>query len=220
MKYAKQLQQMLLELPSTLQDKCISYKRWKKDCKRTTLNVGDALLALQQQCRILDKAYIDAYHQSTLDRQRSACWISTYKETRPRCEDVLRFANVNAQTVYKIAKRLSKAYQSHEPLQWLVAIRARHIYAFMGGNTTTHLQLKIEKHFECPICMEDFQPNKEHKVIVFHCGHYGCLNCVLQYAGVRQMKGTWFNLLACARRRECPICRDHLAFQDSICLKD
>lgn len=213
MKYAKQLQLSLMELPKTLQDKCISYKKWKKDCKRMTSDINGALCVLNEQCSKVDKAYLQAYNQST--HNRGTCW-----KTCQQPNDVLRFANVNAQTVYKVAKRLSKVYQSQDPMRWLVTLRTQHTYAFLGGYTVTHLQLRITRRLECPICMEDFEPNKEHKVIVFHCGHYACLDCVLQYAGVTEMKGMWFNLLACARRRECPVCRDQQAFTNSICLKD
>lgn len=215
MKYAKQLQQAVMELPKSLQEKCISYKTWKKDCKKTTLNINEALLVLIKQCCKVDKAYLHAYTHLTNKHKQAICWKACLQPS-----DVLRFANVNAQTVYKVAKRLSKVYQSPEPLRWLVTVRTQHTYAFMGGNTTTHLQLSITKRLECPICMEDFEPNKNHKVIVFHCGHYACLDCVLQYAGVTQLNGTWFNLLAYAKKRDCPICRDHLAFDDSICVKD
>lgn len=208
MKYAKQLQRSLMELPKALQDQSISYKKWKKDCKKMTWDVNEALHALNEQCRKVDKTYLHAYNQST--HSRGFCW-----KTCQQPNDVLRFANLNAQTVYKVAKRLSKVYESPDPMRWLITTRTQHKYAFMGGNTTTHLQLNITKRLECPICMNESVP----KAIVFHCGHYACLDCVLQYAGVNQMRGMWFNVLACAQKKNCPICREHIAFNDSICVK-
>jgi hypothetical protein len=134
--------------------------------------------------------------------------------------DVLKFAQVNAQTVYKICKRLTKRCKSDAAVKWLIQVRTNHVYSFMGGNTTTHLQLKLSGHAECPICMEDIHPDKDHKMLVFGCGHFGCLNCVLRYAGVNDMKGTWFNLLACANKKDCPVCRDNMAFNNAICIKE
>jgi hypothetical protein len=34
----------------------------------------------------------------------------------------------------------------------------------------------------------------------------------------RLSQRTWFNLLACARKRDCPACRDKLALDDFICV--
>lgn len=218
MKYAKQLQTTLNELPSVLQADCISYKLWKKFCKRYD-NIEEcfyqALALLKAQCMKVDLVYMRHYQRLSTKALHIGCVGMRVSEP----SDILRFANINSQTVYKVAKRLGKVYKSPEPMRWLTDVRTHHLYAFMGGKTTTHLMLRVEGHVECPICMDDVEPDKRHKIVVFRCGHCACLDCVLRYAGVWEMKGTWFNLLACARKRDCPVCREKLALSDSICVQ-
>jgi len=214
MKYAKQLQHVMSDMPSTLQASCISYKSWKKFCKRGGC-IDDALSLLKTQCSKVDKVYLKHYQKLSTSL---LLHIDCIGHTNTKPSDVLKFANTNSQTVYKVAKRLGKVYRSPEPMRWLTDVRTQHLYAFMGGKTTTHLVLRMEGHVECPICMNDIEPDKAHKVVVFRCGHCACLDCVLHYAGVWELKGTWFNLLACARKRDCPVCRDKLALNDLICV--
>lgn len=220
MKYAKQLQQSLLDLPASLQAACISYKSWKKFCKGVPKKdrcIDESLALLQSQCAKVDKVYMHHYQRLSPHVLKIGC-LSLQACSRSKPDDVLRFAKVNSQTVYKVAKRLSKVCKDPEPMKWLTQVRTEHLYAFMGGKTTTHLVLRVEGHVECPICMDDIEPDKTHKVVVFRCGHCACLDCVLHYTGVWKMKGTWFNLLACARKRDCPVCRYGLALDDLICV--
>lgn len=222
MKYGKSLQQRLLDLPITLRDQCISYKKWKKYCKHMTINhdCGLDLKILEEQCNLVDKNFKQQYEKifNTPLYLQPFIYCGIINILTP--SDVLRYAEVNSQTVYKVCKKLMKTYGSTIPIEWLTNVRSSHKYTFMGSNNTTHIQVKLQGHVECPICLEDIPIDKGHKVIVFGCGHYGCMDCVLHYAGVDEMKGMWFNLLSNARQKKCPICRFNCALVNSICINN
>lgn len=220
MKYGKSLQQRLLDLPITLREQCISYKTWKKYCKKITRNhdCGLDINTLEEQCNFIDRNFKEHYDKIFHTPLYLLPFVHCGIVHIMRPIDVLKYAEVNSQTVYKVCKRLMKVYGSSLPIEWLTNIRSTHKYTFMGSNNTTHIKVKLEGHVECPICLEDIPIDKEHQVIVFGCGHYGCMDCVLHYAGVDEMKGMWFNLLANSRQRTCPICRFNSAFVNSICI--
>lgn len=219
MKYCKSLQQTLLELPSTLRDHSISYKKWKKYCKQSN-DCRSALKVLEEQCDYIDKVFKEHYAKCFHTPLYLIPFIHCGIVHILRPNDILKYAQVNSQTVYKVCKKLMKTYDSTIPIEWLTNTRTTHKYTFMGSYNTTHLQVKLEGHVECPICLEDIPINKNHKncLIVFGCGHYGCIDCVLHYAGVDDMKGMWFNLLANSRIKKCPVCRYNSAFKNSICV--
>jgi zinc-RING finger domain len=217
MKYCKCLQQTLLELPLTLREHSISYKKWKKYCKQS----NDCLLGLkvlEEQCDFIDKIFKEHYDKLYHTPLYMIPFIHCGIVNILRPNDILKYAKVNSQTVYKICKKLTKSYETTFPMRWLTNIRTNHKYTFMGSYNTTHLQVQLQGHVECPICLDDIPIDKEHKVIVFGCGHYGCIDCVLHYAGVDDMKGMWFNLLANSTNKSCPICRYSAAFTNSICI--
>lgn len=217
MKYCKSLQQTLLELPLTLREHSISYKKWKKYCKQS----NDCLLGLkvlEEQCNNIDKIFREHYDKLYHTPIYMIPFIHCGIVNILRPNDILKYAKVNSQTVYKICKKLMKSYETTIPIEWLTNIRTHHKYTFMGSYNTTHLQVHLQGHVECPICLDDIPMDKEHKIIVFGCGHYGCIDCVLHYAGVDDMKGMWFNLLANSRNKQCPICRYSAALTNSICI--
>jgi zinc-RING finger domain len=222
MKYAKSLEQRLLDLPIKLRDQCISYKKWKKYCKQIagTQDCELELKILEEQCNQVDKSFKEHYEKIYNTPLYLLPFIHCGIVNILRPTDVLKYAEVNSQTVYKVCKRLMKTYNSRIPIEWLTHIRSSHKYTFMGSNNTTHIQVKLQGHVECPICLEDIplSDDNDNKVIVFGCGHYGCMDCVLHYAGVDEMKGMWFNLLANSTNKKCPICRYKSAFVNSICI--
>lgn len=223
MKYSKSLQQSLYELPTPLRENSISYKRWKKHCKTMLLDSDCelALKTLEEQCNYVDKHFKEQYNKIFNIPLYMIPFVQCGIITILTPIDVLKYAQMNSQTVYKVCKKLMKTFHSTIPIEWLTNIRASHKYLFMGSNNTTHIQVKLKGHVECPICLEDIkiENNKDPKLIVFGCGHYGCMDCVLHYAGVDDMKGTWFNLLANSRKKDCPVCRFETALDKSICIK-
>jgi hypothetical protein len=229
MKYSKTLEKLIVDLPLVLRKECISYKLWKKYCKNITLTgekdvVTRGLELLDKQCSIVDKHFKQEYNK--------VYQTPLYYMPFLRCGlvhtfsplDVLKYAEINSQTVYKVCKRLMKSSGCNDSSKWLINTRASHKYTFMGSYNTTHLQVKLQGHAQCPICLEDIcledtSHDNDHKLLVFGCGHYGCMSCVLHYAGVDDKKGMWYNLLANARKKDCPICRYKLALVNPICIK-
>lgn len=226
MKYSKKLKQDLQSIPSTLREKCISYKAWKKRCNSLTLhfqNVQDALSSLSTECTIVDK-YFRLLYQQWLKSKNNTCFhllhtLCSIVRTRTNekmhftIADILNYATINATTTYKICKKLQKAYKTGESVTWLTETRALHMYAYMGSKHLTHLKLVMKDSVECPICMED-----KTELFVLKCGHFACTTCTLEYAGVHDMNGTWFNLLKYAHKKECPFCRYGLALDDVLFL--
>ena len=186
MKYAKSLQHNLLDLPITLREQCISYKKWKQYCKQITRtsNCGLELKLLEEQCNQVDKYFKDQYEKIYNTPLYLLPFVHCGIVNILRPNDVLKYAEVNSTTVYKVCKRLMKTCDSRTPIEWLTNIRSTHKYTFMGSTNTTHIQVKLQGHVECPICLEDIPIDNDHKIIVFGCGHYGCMDCVLHYAGV------------------------------------
>lgn len=219
MKYAKQLAQDIRDISPTLQGVSISYKAWKKRCKALDApDSRDALATLQQECDKVNKLFVAEYER----------WASPMLLTSLCCgkcphspNEILTFARINATTVYKICKRMQRMQRLQDPqfswLSWLSQTRSSHIYEFMGGADTTHLQVHLQMHtehkpIECPICLEEHQ----HKLLIFACGHNACLHCSLEYAGVKNMRGTWYNLLSCAKKTTCPVCKFEKALLKTI----
>lgn len=221
MKYSKALSKAVFELPPDLQNDCISYKKWKKFCK-TARSSNECLLGLtllEKQCDNVDKRFKEHY-----DKLYN---VPLYLQPFIQCgiinilapTDILKYAHINSQTVYKVCKKLMKTYHSTLPIEWLTNTRSQHKYTFMGSYNTTHLEVKLTGHAKCPICLDTICLDENNKIIVFGCGHYGCIDCVLHYAGVDDMKGTWFNLLTKSKKTDCPICRHKHALMDAILIK-
>lgn len=223
MKYSKKLKQDLQSIPSSLRDNCISYKVWKKRCNAVTSHfqdVQDAISALSTECAMVDKYFRILYRQWLKSKTNSCFHLlhtlcsRTNDDMQFTITDILNYATINATTTYKICKKLQKAYKTCDSVTWLTETRALHMYAYMGSKHLTHLKLVMKHSFECPICMEEDKT----ELFVLKCGHFACTKCTLEYAGVHNMNGTWFNLLKCAHKKDCPFCRFHLALEDVLLL--
>lgn len=226
MKYSKKLKQDLQSIPITLRENCISYKLWKKRCNAVSSHfkdVQDAIATLNSECAAVDK-YFHVLYRQWLKSRNSTCFhllnafclvmsSRTNEEVHFTIADILNYATINAMTTYKICKKLQKAYKTRQSVIWLTETRALHRYAYMGSKYLTHLSLVMKHSFECPICMED-----KTELFVLKCGHFACTKCTLEYAGVHNMNGTWFNLLKYAHKKDCPFCRFHLALDDVLFL--
>lgn len=202
---------MMQRLPISLQDASMNYKHWKKRCKYEHIP-DDMVVMLRTECEKVEKVFNHCYtrctHVSPWSKTR-CCWSGdTYLPTA----SVLMFANINSKTLYKICKRLQKTYSDPTPMQWLISIRALHVYEFLGGHHTTHLSLLHANQFpiECPLCL--LAVGKRY-TLIFRCGHHACISCTLRYVDVNQRNGAWYHLLMHAQRRCCPFCRYDRAFQ-------
>jgi hypothetical protein len=226
MKYSKELSKTLETLPSDLKIASLSYKEWKKYCKcsSSVYNVSLAMERIADECTRIDKVFIRLYSRSISQEKtqniRNFCRITSPSTNVVTLEHVLQFAEINAQTVYKICKRIQKSHKEIIPsslsspsgpsdpntITWLTTARSLHKYEFLGGGKTTHLKYLIKSNIqECPICLEDI--NKEKDMLIMGCGHVCCLQCAIHHAGMANRSGVWFNLLANAKQHKCPLCR-------------
>jgi hypothetical protein len=217
MKYAKELQKQLIEMPDELRIQSINYKKWKKQSRllvNADKDIQDALSLLEKECEKVDKVFRKEYRKHNNNQSLfSVCYRP--KANVRDAQNLLKFARINSKTVYKICKKLSKILHANATMQWLCQKRSVHQYSFMGSQNTTFLELKTKNFVvECPFCMEDDRK----KLLVFSCGHYGCLDCVLRYADVHMLNGTWHNLLSYSNKKKCPVCRFDNALIHGTCV--
>jgi len=217
MKYCKELAENLKNVPFLLQKNCISYKAWKKRCNEVGFITSDYLDSLKKECRLVNKIFCHLYklHVSSNNRCSKLNWLCSsrlefeYIDIFTDARLVYNFAKINAQTVYKVCKRIAKVTEKRDAMDWLTLVRQEHIYDFLGGSKLTHLStiLNNPQTIECPICFEHIE--KQH-MLIMTCGHYTCLQCILVHTDMAKRRGMWYNLLASAKRHDCPICRcDH-----------
>lgn len=213
MKYAKEFQQKMVNLPLYLQEACLDYRLWKKRCKQ--LRPEEALVLLKEECHQVDSMFCGSYKDYSSHSQPLLVRCFCKNPVRVAPETLLLYANMNSKTVYKICKRLSKQTLDSTPMNWLTAVRAAHVFGFMGGHHTSYLALRQSTTqaplLECPLCVNDVEPKH---MLVYMCGHYACISCTLQYAKVQLQRGEWYHLLSGARRRACPYCRFERAFHE------
>lgn len=191
-------------LPNVLRDHMIDYKGYKKLIK-TSGTMAVLLEKLAQDANRVDKFF-------TRITKRSL--FTSYVE-RPHKEDVYKYITLNSRTIYKICKRASKRMHDRAAMEWLRNLHNSRALSFMNGIAKKALELSIseEKCIECPICLE----NVKGEVIIMHCGHTLCLDCVKGVLKVANVKGTIYNLIAYGRyslapSASCPLCRDDKAF--------
>ena len=179
-------------LPITLKNSCISYKKWKKYTKNPPNNIVN-LLAIE--CKKVDiifkKYYNHLYHPTCFSKYESK-------------EDIKQFANLNKICLYKICKRLDKRIKPcPNILTWLINIKNNFKYSFLGGIEITSLNIKLP--LECQICFNDVE-----KVIIAKCGHYMCFDCLIKIYDLNGLKGKIHNLIFYGnyyRSINCPFCR-------------
>lgn len=202
MKYAKELNTSIQKLPVSLQETCVNYKLWKKRCK--SMQLQEAIVLLKSECDMVESIFTSNYKNwSHPPLPIFTCFCNT--RVVPLDANLLLFyAETNAKTVYKVCKRLQKMTNDMTPMNWLTSVRASHVFGFLGGHHTAHLQLKQHGEcLECPICVNEVQNNV---MLIYQCGHHACLSCALQYAKVSG-NGLWYNVLMYAQKRDCPYCR-------------
>jgi hypothetical protein len=234
MKYGKQLSLSLSELPSLYAAISISYKRWKHLCQQKMEPV-DYVKQLEKHCDLVNDFFKSLsnqiynkkkYHMlpcswssmRTYQKDNGCSLVVAYKRLTsvPKLEfkDLVRFAEINNMTVYKVCKRIDKTTNNNEGRLWLLKVRENKEYDFMSGILLTRLRLDLANQVqECPICMESMGDGKNRSLILT-CGHPICLTCVYKLTGIKN-NGTLYNLLLCADyRSQCPLCVMRRPFRD------
>jgi hypothetical protein len=198
MKYAKELATSLSQLPTYLQRESLDYKAWKKRCKTCTLE--EAIVTLKRECEQVDRVFQKCY--GSWKSKPWMCW----KQSQLSPTALLQFAKINATTTYKICKRLQKSLDTPTTMTWLTSVRSLHVFAFLGGHHTTHLEFSCTdcSLVECPLCINEVTKNN---MLIYTCGHHACVDCALQYAQITVNNGLWYNVILYARRKSCPYCR-------------
>jgi hypothetical protein len=183
MKYCNYWKSQLNLLPNSLQKECINYKKWKK------INSidQDIYKILEDICCHVDKIFL---------------------KTKSNKNDLLTFANINKQTLYKLTKRLEKKY-GHNIVEWYNNNKTK--YQFCKGYKVKRLDLEIngcEEYKECPICLDE-----KDEMIINNCEHIVCSDCFKKLYRIDNLNGTIFNLVNHSVFinhfvPKCPTCRE------------
>jgi len=134
-------------------------------------------------------------------------------------KELIAFAEINTQAVYKVCKKLEKTKEITGAMKFLESLRSSHRYSFMGSNRITHLHLSdpedpIDR--TCPICFEDLgrlssseqAPDPSQIAIILPCGHYQCFDCFCRMTPYHRIPATFHNRMRLISPSfRCPICR-------------
>lgn len=204
---------------------CIPYKKWKKVIKYHTYPWS--LEDLEQQCQQVEHTF----HTSMKMVQRRprkipltclGCCVRhpSFYRVAPSLtpHELIAFAEINAQAVYKVCKKLEKTKEISGAMKFLESLRSSHKYSFMGSHRVTHLRLSdpndpIDR--TCPICFEAFDATVPRETIapsqiaiVLPCGHYQCFECFGRMTAYHRIPATFHNRMQfIARSFRCPMCR-------------
>jgi hypothetical protein len=215
MKFQKQLTDICQTFTTPLlAQTCIPYKQWKKTIKYQKYDWS--LADLERQCKSVDAVFYNEYQriyskkESTPRRWFHICQEPSdpYKTRAITPKELLTYAEINAQAVYKVCKKLEKTKKTPGAMKFLEYIRRRHTFDFLGSDHTTRLRLEIPESSverECPICFEDLEP-----AVVLPCGHYQCFKCLCQMTPYHKIPATFSNRLnIISQTFHCPFCRFH-----------
>lgn len=214
-----------------LSESCIPYKKWKKVAKKKLI-VWDNIQHLELQCLQVDRILrnkmepIYSPHKSISITQiyQKFCCANKYAENTPYrykslddkyLEDLKNYAEINAQAVYKVCKKMEKA-GFEGSMKFLDYLRSTHKYMFLGNGMMTMLKLEIDHHFQkypsmdmelsCIVCFENI--TRDRPAIIFGCGHFHCFECFEKITGIKELQGTLYNRLAyVGNNHTCPVCR-------------
>ena len=230
MKFHKQLKDIEEKFQDPLlSESCIHYKKWKKIAKNPERPWSFS--ELEDEC-----SHVDYVIQKRLPRaitlpSRSSmpslcCGTSHNSQEATTLPDLLLFATINAQAVYKICKKLQKGANKNS-MSFLANLRSSHKYMFLGSHIVTRMKLEAQSqpHTEpvdtntdlektCPICFEDI--DHQRPAFIMKCGHYNCIQCLEQQTKINKIRGTLRNRIAViAHKHSCPICSCKSALADA-----
>jgi hypothetical protein len=210
MKFGKYWKKCNEELPQKLQQKLISYKKWKKMC----IQNNNILQDLMVECTLASNTIIE----NIKTKSNLSCFFS-HSNSIDKAQ-LYQYALLNKQTLYKICKRLDKKFHSVQYKQWLQM--HYNDFAFNGGMYYTKLSLENESRGsldECPICLENVDGNVP--FIITNCGHMICYQCTILMYNITPTYRGRLSVLIDRRNidndhsRCCPVCRSH-TFMDHI----
>lgn len=256
MKFGLHWKARLYTLPAEFHDSCLDYKKYKRLTKSPlTTDINKVLQSLTcdaMQTDMIFKMYrLKRTHKwipccitsapnsaafsiglqqphSNPQMSQSNTSSKTSNTLSKASQELLDFASLNTQCLYKICKRLDKRLKTNTFLAWLGDARKARMFAFT--NHMHHICMQIENKRppslqECPICLDPLLNNttststraNQHTFFVLACGHVVCRDCVMSMLGVATTRGTTYNKIAygCHLRphaSRCPICRDSHAF--------
>jgi hypothetical protein len=204
------------------------YKRWKKAKVAKVSDAASLTSMLSHECRHIDSVFKHYWKQLFKGKQGSGkarfvskCCLSkvVHEDALLAASDareLLTYAQLNAQAVYKICKKWRKR-GDFDAGSFYKQLRDRHEFAFMGSAMLTMLRWKVmqiteeETHgteeTECPVCLEPLIGEGE-TTVVLYCGHPLCWTCLDKMTRIDAIKGTVNNrLLTASYRMVCPMCR-------------
>lgn len=224
MKFGKTFRERRRLLPAALYDAVIDYNQWKKRLgSRPPGALHTVLDELETDCRRVDEAFVPVRRPSRL----SPCCSSRSDGSLTEGPDKLvALARLNRECLRKLCKKIDKADRADEADRvdrvdkadradgrqvvkasaWLSRAMAAQQYAFLGGSRLTLLELDARaQERQCPVCLDELIP----RCVVFQCGHWTCVSCVLAMGGMQGRRGTLSNLLGACRHAglRCPVCR-------------
>ena len=218
MKYSKQWQRDVHNLPEELQDACIDYRAWKKVAKQPATHTHAAMIQrLADDMRRVERVFVSSSASCSF-RQRLMCCRTMFagsllKPTRDSSNTtsghtnvMYAFAMLNKTCVCKAIKRCDKRTGSRLR-EWYNA--HKHEFSFCGGVRLTRFALESgqQQLDDCPVCLEPPTTG-----VILECGHIVCLECIKDMYQIRYMRGTISNLVRTSiymNRRApcCPLCR-------------
>lgn len=203
---------------------CIPYKKWKKVVKHH--QIPWTLIDLEKQCKEIDTVLVKKISWTKPKKSSYCNFLFCIKNTKInnsidddesidsiKERELLTYASVNSQAVYKVCKKLEKSGYPGA-MKFLESLRASHRYIFLGSHILTRLQLDtpgIDMDKTCPICFEDI--SEDRPALVLPCGHYQCCSCVKDMTHIDKIKGTLPNRMAVMSLKfKCPMCRYRIVF--------
>jgi hypothetical protein len=195
------------KLPILLSENCLDYKRWKKYAKRPPDN-SNIVRLLEHECERVDSVFRKHYRRCVRTKRSCLCQSNSVCK-----EDILLFAELNRNTLYKICKRLDKRV-SPKPMtiDWLVRVRKELKFKFICGVEATTLNMTFPT--KCPVCFDDVN-----EVVISKCGHILCVTCLESMYEMNGVKGTYHNIISCKdseKARRCPSCRTYRPFDKML----
>jgi len=208
------------------------YKRWKKT--KELSDVASFTSMLTHECRRIDAVFKNNWKRlfkhsrmgnkgpkGQKEPKGSGCCINKvwYEESDHDARELLTYAQLNAQAVYKILKKWRKRGDVKAGC-FYKQLRDRHEFAFMGSSMLTMLRWKVmqvteeetveSQETECPVCLEPLigEGHTKPTTIILYCGHPICWICLDKMTRIDTIKGTVNNrLLIASYRMKCPMCR-------------
>lgn len=235
MKFGKYWTEHNDELPKKLQQKTLSYKKWKKTTPE--IHSENILQNLTDECTIASNTIIESIKNKK--KQSLSCIFNINYQSFDTIQ-LYQYALLNKQTLYKICKRLDKKFECTQYKTWLQ--NHYNDFAFNGGMYYTKLYLESNSEYlsgksskysegssaselrrifiessenECPICLEGMETSGNLPFIITNCGHMICYPCTLLMYNITPMYRGRLSVLIDRRNMDngneqcCPVCRSH-----------